>query len=590
MAAESSEGSAGFEALGLEPGLVRVLDALGYEEPTPIQVRAIPVLLAGRDVVGSAATGTGKTAAFALPLIQRIAGAKGGGRGVRGLVLVPTRELAIQVAEAIHSYGRAQGVKVLPVYGGQPIERQLRELHRGVDVVVGTPGRLLDHVRRATLALSGVETVVLDEADEMLDMGFVEDIEAILDQMSAERQTALFSATFPRRVEALARRYLREPERVSVETRPMEAPLVRQVAYLVPRPHKLEALGRVLDLEAPTSALVFCRTRVEVDQLAQALTARGYHPEALHGGLNQAQRDRVMGRFRDGTADLLIATDVAARGLDVEQISHVVNFDVPQSPEVYVHRVGRTGRAGREGTAITMVEPREHRLIQAIERLIRRAIEPARIPTLADLRARRQEQVRTALHDALVSGRTEGFRGAVDRLAEQWDPLDIAAAALRLLAESMPAGAWEQEGEDELPGWAPRERRSMVEGGGHAEAEVPRGARPPFPEPARGEGWARLQLGLGRQQGIRPSDVVGAIAGEAGIPGRAVGAIQIGELSTFVEVPESAVETVIGALSRAMLRGHRVRVRRALPYPAERPPREGGAAPPRRERPGPRRG
>ncbi|CAN5535483.1 hypothetical protein BH24GEM3_BH24GEM3_09360 [soil metagenome] len=391
---DESVNRASFQDLGLGPELVQTLEGLGYEEPTPIQIQAIPLLLEGRDVIGSAATGTGKTAAFALPLVQTLDTGQG---GVQGLILTPTRELAVQVAEAVHRYGRHRRVTVLPVYGGQAIERQLSALRRGVHVVVGTPGRLLDHIRRGTLDLSGVRYVVLDEADEMLDMGFIEDIEAILDETPQERQSALFSATFPPRITDLAKRHLRDPQRVMVKQETLESPLVRQVAYVVPRPHKLEALGRILDIEAPTSAIIFCRTRHEVDELTEALAIRGYRPEALHGGFNQAQRDRVMGRFREGVADLLIATDVAARGLDIEHVSHVINYDIPQSPEDYVHRIGRTGRAGREGTAITLVQPREHRLLKGIERVIRQRIESGRIPTIADLRARRIELIRAAI-------------------------------------------------------------------------------------------------------------------------------------------------------------------------------------------------
>ena len=298
-----------FAALGLEDELLRAL-----EEPTPIQVAAIPALLSGKDVIGSAATGTGKTAAFALPIVQRIDSSV---KGVQALVLAPTRELAVQVAEAMHRYGRLRSTTVLPIYGGQSIERQLSALRRGVQVVVGTPGRVLDHIRRRSLDLSTVRYVVLDEADEMLDMGFIEDIEAILGETPDDRQTALFSATFPPRIKDLSERHLRDPVRVAVRPQKLDTPQVRQVAYVVPRAHKLEALARVLDIEAPNSAIIFCRTRTEVDELTESLASRGYRPEALHGGLNQGQRDRVMGRFREGVADLLVATDVAARGLDV---------------------------------------------------------------------------------------------------------------------------------------------------------------------------------------------------------------------------------------------------------------------------------
>src|SRR5207248_7109303 len=361
-----------FETLGLDAPLISALTALGYEEPTPIQREAIPPLLHGRDMLGQAATGTGKTAAFALPLLQRISRTADETSAVRALILVPTRELAMQVAEAVHRYGKGLATRVLPVYGGQSIQQQLRSLRRGVDVIVATPGRALDHIRRGSLSLTSVQVVILDEADEMLDMGFADDLEEILEALPAERQTALFSATIPPRIAEIAERYLKKPVRLRIAREavaPGSAPRVRQVAYVVPRQYKVQALGRVLDMESPTSAIVFCRTRTEVDELSETLIGRGYRAEALHGGLSQEQRDRVMQRFRDGTTELLIATDVAARGLDIEHVSHVVNFDVPSAPDGYVHRIGRTGRAGREGVAITLAEPREHRMLRNIEQL-----------------------------------------------------------------------------------------------------------------------------------------------------------------------------------------------------------------------------
>ena len=353
--ARDGEVEAGFASLGLDPRLLSALSALGYEEPTPVQRQAIPILLERRDLLAQAATGTGKTAAFALPMLDRLSREGGERKTVFGLVLVPTRELAMQVAEAVHRYGRDAGVRVLAVYGGSSMGLQLRALDRGVDVVVATPGRALDHVKRGTLALSGVKLVVLDEADEMLDMGFAEDLEAILDATPAGRPMALFSATFPARIAGLASRRLSSPVELRLGTArekgaaPEGGVRVKQTAYVVPRAHKLAALSRILDLEDPASAIVFCRTRTEVDEISEKLNARGRRAEALHGGFSQEQRDRVMKRFRSGAADLLVATDVAARGLDVEQISHVFNYDVPSEAEAYVHRIGRTGRAGRAG-------------------------------------------------------------------------------------------------------------------------------------------------------------------------------------------------------------------------------------------------
>jgi len=360
---------AGFVGLGLDERLVEALSALGYEEPTDVQREAIPPLLAGRDILAEAPTGTGKTAAFALPMIQRLGPDRAPGGRPRALVLTPTRELAIQVAEAIHRYGQPFGTRVLPVYGGQAIGQQLRGLARGIDVLVATPGRAVDHLNRATIALDRIEVVVLDEADEMLDMGFAEDLEAILTATPPTRQNALFSATISPPIARIAKRHLQGPVRVRIdrERRSREtAAKVRQVAYVVRRQDKSVALGRILDLEDPTSALVFARTRGEVDELAQRLAAQGHDTAALHGGMVQEQRDRVMARFREGALDVLVATDVAARGLDIEHVSHVVNYDIPANPDAYIHRIGRTGRAGREGVAITLVEPREHRLLRNI--------------------------------------------------------------------------------------------------------------------------------------------------------------------------------------------------------------------------------
>jgi ATP-dependent RNA helicase DeaD len=557
----------GFAALGLDPRLTAVLADLGYEEPTPIQKSAIPALLQGRDVLGQAATGTGKTAAFALPLAQRLFGETRERGVVAALVLVPTRELAMQVAEAVHRYGQPLGLAVLPIYGGQAMGLQLRALRRGVDVVVGTPGRVLDHVRRGTLALGAVRALVLDEADEMLDMGFAEDLEAILQGAPRERQSALFSATIPARIAAIARRHLRDPVRLAIAEEPARAgaaPRVRQVAYLVARPQKADALGRVLDMESPASALVFCRTRNEVDELAQTLAARGYRAEALHGGFSQAQRDRVMKRVREGTADLLLATDVAARGLDIRRLSHVVNYDVPAAPESYVHRIGRTGRAGREGVAITLVEARERPLLRNIERLTGRRIELSPLPTVADLRARRLELTRASLREALLRGGTDGARVVVESLVAEFDVLDVAAAAVHLLQES-----GEREPSRAEAGAAPAAARPAIPAApgppprkGPARAgKRGRSAR----EPAPGGDFARVYISAGRQAGVRPQDLVGAITGEARLSGEDVGAIEIADRFSLVEVREGDVDRVVDALRQATIRGRRVTASRYRP-------------------------
>jgi ATP-dependent RNA helicase DeaD len=550
------ESEAGFSGLGLRPELLAALTSLGYEEPTPIQREAIPPLLAGHDLVGQAATGTGKTAAFALPVLQGlVTGARVA--GPQALVLVPTRELAEQVSQAVHRYGRDLGVRVLPVYGGQPIGRQLQALSRGVDVVVGTPGRVLDHINRATLRLGDVRTVVLDEADEMLDMGFAEDIEAILAETPGERQTVLFSATMPPRIDGIARRHLREPVRIRMgreASAPGDLPLVRQSAYIVARAHKPAALGRVLDVEAPSAAIVFCRTREEVDQVTETLNGRGYRAEALHGGMSQDQRDRVMGRLRGGSTELLVATDVAARGLDVEQLTHVINFNVPSAPEAYVHRIGRVGRAGREGAAITLAEPREQRMLKAIERLTGQRITVEKLPTVTDLRARRLELTRSALQASLEDGSDlERFQVVIESLTEEFDIENVALAAVKLLHET--AGG--DVDEEEIPAPAPPRRER--------ETRDPRDQRDPR-DAKRGRpadsGVTRLFFGIGRRAGLRPQDLVGAIAGESGLNARDIGAIQITDRFSLVEVPEPAADMVIKALERSTIRGRRPSVRR----------------------------
>ncbi len=558
MIENNGGGASGFADLTLAPELCRALFGLGYEEPTPIQRAAIPPLLDGRDLVGQAATGTGKTAAFALPVLQRIL--RGGGRaGPLALVLVPTRELAVQVSEAMHSYGNDMGARVLPIYGGQPIGRQLRALDRGADVVVATPGRALDHITRGTLNLGDLEIVVLDEADEMLDMGFAEEIEAILGNTPHTRQTALFSATMPPRIDGMVRRHLRDPVRLELGRKASASAdglLVRQSAYIVPRGHKPAALGRVLDLEAPAATVVFCRTRDEVDRLTENLNGRGYRAEALHGGMDQQQRDRVMSRLRSQGIDLLVATDVAARGLDIDQLTHVVNYDVPSAPESYVHRIGRVGRAGREGTAITLAEPREHKMLKTIERATRQPIAIEKLPTIADLRARRLELMRVALRESLLKDDLDTFRAAVEPLSEEFGLFEVALAAVKLALEA--SGSPREE--EELP---EVELQPADDGRGRRKAtrrDQQRGR-------LAAEGTTRLFVGTGRSSGVRPQDLVGAITGESSLSGRDIGTIEIADGFSLVEVPESAADHVVAALRRTSIKGRKTTVRRER-YPA----------------------
>ncbi|WP_426570952.1 DEAD/DEAH box helicase [Aquihabitans sp. McL0605] len=575
--AATEESTTTFADLGLRVELLDALNALGYEEPTPIQAESIPPVMSGRDLLGQAATGTGKTAAFALPILERIVA--GAAAEPLALVLVPTRELAVQVSEAIYKYGRELDAHVLPIYGGQPIVHQLKVLKRGVHVVVATPGRAVDHINRGTLPLDAVELVVLDEADEMLDMGFAEDIDAILDACPFERQTVLFSATMPPRIASIAKRHLKDPIRIQIDRETVaagEAPRVRQSAYLVARTHKAAALGRILDVESPTAAIVFCKTRGEVDELTETLNGRGYRAEALHGGMNQEQRDRVMSRLRSGTAELLVATDVAARGLDVDQLTHVVNFDVPSAPESYVHRIGRVGRAGREGVAITLAEPRQRRLLDNIERLTKQTIKIEKIPTVADLRARQMELTLDQVREALESGDDlNRFRAVVDALADEFELADVALAAVKLVHEA--SGATEDV--EEIPDIATRDKPKGdkwdkgAKGKGAKAWDKDKPGKPykgkkdrddrgdRGPRGPQGD-TSRLYVGAGRGDGVRPQDLVGAIAGETHLRGNDIGAIRIFDRFALVEVPTDSVDRVISAMSATTIRGKKAAVRK----------------------------
>src|SRR5688572_19806704 len=588
-----------FSSLGLPPELTDVLAALGYEEPTPVQRETIPLLIAGRDLLGQAATGTGKTAAFALPMLQRISEEKRHTRQTAGLILVPTRELAMQVAEAVHKYSKGVRLSVLPVYGGAPMHGQIRELERGAQIVVATPGRALDHIRRGTLKLEALRVLVLDEADEMLDMGFAEDLDAILDATPETRQTALFSATMPARILSIANRHLKDPVRITIAREKAAAgkmPRVRQVAYIVGRAQKAATLERILDMEDPVATLVFCRTRLEVESLVETCNAHGHRAEALHGGMMQKQRDRVMGLFRAQKANLLIATDVAARGLDIEHISHVVNYDVPASPEVYLHRIGRTGRAGRGGTAITLAEPREQRHLRSIEGFTKARLEIGKIPTVADLRAKRLELTRASLRERLVAADFDDVRVVVESLSDEFDAVDIAAAAVKMAHDAL-GGSEEREIPAFAPGGAMVGRPASAPGGAMAgrPASAPRGAmagrpaaapggagagKPPHtakrepthprdgrlvkrftPRDSNGDG-VRIFIGAGRDAGIRPGDLVGAITGEADVPSRSLGAIEIADKFSLVEVPDALADRIIAALRATKIRGKKVNVRR----------------------------
>lgn len=540
---EMNEKTSRFSNLGLDPKLMQTLTDLGYEEPTPIQREAIPALLTGRDLIGQAATGTGKTAAFALPMLQRIAELGKDRAHPSALVLVPTRELAMQVAEAMHKYGQKLKITVMPIYGGHSFSQQQRMLERGVDVVVATPGRAVDHLRRKTLDLSGLAILALDEADEMLDMGFAEDLEAILSETPKERQTVFFSATLPPRISGMVKRHMKDPIRIQIAKEAVAkgaVPKVRQTAYIVPRGKKLEVLGRVLDLEDPASALVFCRTRTEVDNLTERLTAHGYRAQALHGGITQDQRTRVIKRLREGAIELVIATDVAARGLDIEQLALVVNYDVPATADSYLHRIGRVGRAGREGVAITLADPRESRLLRQFEMLTKGKIGIAQVPTVSDLRAKRLEQTRAALRETIVAGGLDHYRVAVESLAQEHDLMDIALAAVKLAHQ---ATSGDREEEEEAP--KPAVLATSVE----------RKIDPSIK-------MARLYIGAGKLAGILPQNLSGAITGEARIKGNLLGTMEINDKYSLVQIPEQIIEDVVRSMRDCLIKGKKVVVRR----------------------------
>jgi ATP-dependent RNA helicase DeaD len=527
-----------FEQFGLSAELLQALKEVGYETPSPIQLKTIPVLLSGKDIVGQAQTGTGKTAAFALPALQKLETAS---RKAQVLVLVPTRELAIQVAEAFHTYAKfTSGVRVLPVYGGQAISQQIKHLRSGVQIIVGTPGRVMDHLRRETIDISDLKMVVLDEADEMLRMGFQEDVEWILSHTPATRQTALFSATMPRQIRRLAEKYLVDPVNLEIERRTMTVPNVKQFYTNVTENQKTDALTRLLEMEtaAGEAVLVFHRTKIGADALTNKLQARGYAAEAMHGDLSQAQREALIKRLRDGRVEIVVATDVAARGLDVERIASVINYDMPGDAESYVHRIGRTARAGREGTAVLFVTPRQQRMKRDIESYIKQQIPPMKLPTQADVASRRINLFKERILKTLKDEELDLYLSLIEELAEEsgCDMSEIAAAAAFLGAGDKPL---------EVPVEPKAEHFSFRE-----------------------EDMVRLFVDVGRGHRISPADIVGAIANEGGVPGKAIGAIDIYDRFTFVDVPSELVEQVLSQMSSTRIRGQHANLRLASSHDA----------------------
>ncbi|MGD9947090.1 MAG: DEAD/DEAH box helicase [Desulfobulbus sp.] len=525
-----------FAQFDLQPKLLEAITELGYAEPTDIQIATIPLLLSGRDLIGQAQTGTGKTAAFGLPLLQHITSPR---QGVQGLVLAPTRELAMQVAAAIQSYGKLQGISVLAVYGGQSYQQQLRSLRQGVDVLVATPGRLLDLIRQGALALRTVHSVVLDEADEMLSMGFVEDIEQIFEQIPVERQTMLFSATISKRVLDLSARYLRDPEKVAITPKQLTGNSIKQRYYLVNHQDKIGALTRLFEMETIDSAIIFVRTRIGTGELANQLTSRGFAAEALNGDLSQDARIQVLNRYRNGQVRVLVATDVAARGLDIDDISHVFNFDLPDDPEVYVHRVGRTGRAGREGIAISLLTPKDRWQLRRIEDYTRFKLERAELPTIQQIENHRQALLMEQLEVWIRRGRCRREREMVELLVQTGhDPLDVAAAAMKLSRNDErkrpidPITPIKEELFRQRDRKNDRPTRRGPSGMGQGGR---RGA------PGRDKDMVALKLDIGRADGISVNHVVATIAHYSGIDGSQLGKIRLESNHTTVDVPEPLV-------------------------------------------------
>jgi ATP-dependent RNA helicase DeaD len=550
-----------FSQLGLQPQLVQAVTERGYTEPTAIQTAVIPLMLAGQDVIGQAQTGTGKTAAFSLPILQTITPGTG---NVQSLIVTPTRELALQVAGAMEAYGRHRHLNVLAIYGGQGYGRQKRLLRDGaVDIVVGTPGRLLDLNKQKILDLSQVQTVVLDEADEMLSMGFIEDIEAILEQTAVTRQTALFSATLPPEIRQLADKYLRDPQAVTIQRKQLTVAAIEQRYYLVNEADKLAALTRLFEVEEMSSALIFTRTRAGTGELANELSVRGFPAEALNGDLNQDTREQVLHRFRQNQIKVLVATDVAARGLDIEGISHVFNFDLPTDPEVYVHRIGRTGRAGKSGIAISLVTPKEQGYFRKIERFTRQTVERRPLPTTADIQSHREQKLREQMEVWLRRGRCRQERNLVEELvAAGHDPLEVAAVALKLARaeeKQRPISDVSEVVEEKWGDGRPRQKGNGQRLGNGYGPEPLRVRRSPQ---SHEKGMVRLSLNAGKVQGIRPNDVVGTIAYHADIPGRAIGAIRIQEQHTLVDVPEQFAAQVLAQTGKYQIRKQPIRVER----------------------------
>ena len=560
-----------FAELGLSESLLKTLSEIGYETPSPIQAQCIPALLEGHDLIGMAQTGTGKTAAFALPLMEQIDVklAK-----PQALILTPTRELAIQVAEALQSYAHGlPGFHVLPIYGGQSYTIQLKQLSRGAHIIVGTPGRVMDHLERKTLNLDNLKTLVLDEADEMLRMGFIDDVEWILERTPAQHQTALFSATMPEQIRRVAQKYLVNPREIKIKSATATVAAIRQVYWQVSGMHKLDALTRILEVEEDfDAAIIFVRTKTATVELADKLNARGYAAAALNGDLNQQMRERVIEQLKSGALDIVIATDVAARGIDVPRVSHVVNYDIPYDTEAYVHRIGRTGRAGRTGNAILFVAPREIRMLRTIERATRSPIAPLTLPSRADVTNKRVTGFKDKVAEVLNAEGLDFFSNIVAQIAEEQNVSaeEVAAALCKMAQEGRPlqvvgedpAPARSFERDDRRPAAFDRDARKprFEERGGERGNDRPRrDDRPARPAPA-GD-MVRYRIDVGRDNGVEVRDIVGAIANEAGIESRFIGRIGLYDESSTVELPAGMPAEASNALKRTRIRGVPINLR-----------------------------
>jgi len=518
---EQKENEMKFEDLGISSQIIKALYQMGFEEPTPIQQLAIPLALEGKDIIGQAQTGTGKTAAFGVPIVQNARKSK----SPTAIILAPTRELAIQVAEEINRIARYKKLYTLPVFGGQSIDRQIRALQKGVDIVAGTPGRVIDHLNRGTLVLDRIRTVVLDEADEMLDMGFIDDIERILGRVPAERQTMLFSATIDRQVLGISRKYMKDPERVSVSVADIVVPKIKQIFYEVWEEEKIDALTRVIDTEDPYRCLVFCHTKRDVDNVAKRLQKMGYNADAIHGDYTQARRNSVMKSFRTGDIDILVATDVAARGLDIQDVTHVFNYSIPQNPESYVHRIGRTGRAGKSGIAISFVTPKEYRQLKLIEKTARTRLKKARLPSSEEVLRARQKAILSDINAAIEDGDYEKFLPLARKILDGKDPETTLAGVLSIAFEDILEVAERVH-----------QRESYM---------------------------TRLFMTAGRNDGITPKDIVKTIINEAGVPFNMIGKISVKDSFSFVEVERDRASDVVRSLDRIMLKGKEIRVEKA---------------------------